>query len=86
MNITNIECYITSSELGYNHITCTFKHVTRNILHSQYTYYLLLKKSTELYFSQYLTILKTMFGSSLPPVVCRRARILYTLLFVFVCI
>ena len=29
--------------------------------------------------------MKTMVGSSLPPVVCRRARVLFTL-FVFVCV
>jgi hypothetical protein len=29
--------------------------------------------------------IKTMFGSSLPQVVCRRAHVLFTLLFVFVC-
>jgi hypothetical protein len=30
-------------------------------------------------------VIKTMFGSSLPPVVCRRARVLFTL-FVCVCV
>jgi len=34
---------------------------------------------------QYDFRIKTMFGSSLPPVVCRRAHVLFTL-FVFVCL
>ena len=32
-----------------------------------------------------ISALKTMFGSSLPPVVCRRAHVLFTLI-VFVCV
>ena len=33
----------------------------------------------------YIFCIKTMFGSSLPPVVCRRAHVLFTL-FVFICV